>query len=358
MILSRVEAAAGQIQQTMPQGMTMLRNQIGSRAGTRVIQVCSLALLLAIHVRLCGAQGAPGPTTQATVAAQPGNAAPSNDILLRPGDTINVTVYDTPSLTETVRVSENGTVDLPLLGDVQVAGLSEAAASHRIDQKYIEAGILLPSGAGNTFRPETTVLIRDFASRGVSILGEVVKPGIYPVAGPRSLVDVLALAGGLTPTADTHVTIQHGDGTSTIATVSIPREDGAKVLADDVQVQPGDKVIAPRAGIVYVLGEVGHPGGYIMQHDGRITVLQALAAAEGTTRYSNEKNAFLIRRTGETYQTEHISIRDMYKGKEPDEPLNPQDVLYVPISNLRNFVFNAPGILGSLAGAAIYSIHN
>jgi polysaccharide export outer membrane protein len=202
------------------------------------------------------------------------------------------------------------------------------------------------------------VLIQSFASRGVSILGEVVKPGIYPVAGPRSLVDILALAGGLTADADTHLTIQHTDGTAITAVVSIPREDGAKILADDLQVQPGDKVIVSRAGVVYVLGEVGHPGGYVMRHDGQITVLQALAAADGTTRYSNESNAFVIRRTGETFRTERISIRDMYKGKQPDEPLNPEDVLYVPISNMRNFIFNAPNIIGSLAGAAIYSIRN
>jgi polysaccharide export outer membrane protein len=158
--------------------------------------------------------------------------------------------------------------------------------------------------------------------------------------------------------ADTHLTIQHGDGSLTTATVSMPREDGGKILANDVRVLPGDKVVAPRAGIVYILGEVTRPGGYIMQHDGRITVLQAVAAAEGTTRFSSEKNAYLIRRTGDTYQTEHISIRAMYKGKQLDLPLNPGDVVYVPLSNLRNFVFNAPGILGSLAGAAIYSIHN
>jgi polysaccharide export outer membrane protein len=335
---------------TTPEGMTMLHNQIGRNSGTRIILATSLALLIAFASPFCGAQATPDPTTQTTMMTRGGNRAPSNDIDLSPGDTINVTVYDTPELTVTVRVGENGIVDLPLLGDIHVAGLSEAAASHLIDQKYISAGILL--------RPATTVLIQAFASRGVSILGEVVKPGIYPVAGPRSLVDVLALAGGLTPDADTHLTIQHADGTSTTAMVSLPREDGAKALADDVQVQPGDKVVASRAGIVYVLGEVGHPGGYIMKHDGRITVLQALAAADGTTRYSNESNAFLIRRTGETYHTEHISIRAMYKGQQPDEPLNPEDVLYVPISNLRNFVFNAPNILGSLAGAAIYSIRN
>jgi polysaccharide export outer membrane protein len=327
----------------------MLRNDIVPKSRTRTFLVFPLALFFTLTATLCNGQVTPGGVTQSP-AAQAENRAPSNDIDLRPGDTINVNVYDTPDLTVTVRVSENGTVDLPLLGDVQVAGLSEAAASHLIDQKYIGAGILL--------RPATTVLIREFASRGVSIVGEVVHPGIYPIAGPRSLVDVLALAGGLTAAADTHLTLEHGDGTSSLAVVSIPREDGAQVLADDVQVRPGDKVVAARAGMVYILGEVTHPGGYIMQHDGKITVLQALAAAEGTTRFSNERSAFLIRRTGTTYLTERLPIRDMYKGKKPDFLLNPEDVVYVPLSNLRNFVFNAPGILGSLAGAAIYSIRN
>ncbi len=309
----------------------------------------SLALFLWISSGFSNAQIAPKATTQAHPTVPGNSRAPSGDINLSPGDTISVIVYDTPDLTLTVRVSQSGTIDLPLLGDIPVAGLSEATASHLIDQKYIGAGILL--------RPATTVLIVEFASRGVSILGEVVRPGVYPVPGPRSLVDVLALAGGLTSAADTQLTINHGDGTAS-KVVALPREDGSVILANDVEVLPGDKVIAARAGMVYVLGEVTRPGGYIMLHDGRTTVLQALAAAEGTTRFSNEKDAFLIRRTGDKIETSILSIRDMFKGKQPDQPLNADDVLYVPISNLRNFIFNAPGILGSLAGAAIYSVRN
>ena len=351
--MSRVESARQPDSncQTTREGMAMLHNKPGRESGKRTIRVAGVALMVALAAPFCSGQATPASTAQTAAFDQAGDRAPSDEIVLRPGDTIKINVYETPELAQTARVAADGTVSLQLSGGiVKVGGLSEAEASHVIDQKYIDAGILK--------QQTTTVLIQDFASRGVSILGEVVRPGVYPVAGPRSLVDVLALAGGLTMSADTHVTIQHGDGSLTVATVSMPREDGGKILANDVRVLPGDKVVAPRAGIVYILGEVTRPGGYIMQHDGRITVLQAVAAAEGTTRFSSEKNAYLIRRTGDTYQTEHISIRDMYKGKQLDLPLNPGDVVYVPLSNLRNFVFNAPGILGSLAGAAIYSIHN
>ena len=326
----------------------MSRKHTGGRPWMRQMLIASLILLLPVSTTSSRGQNAPESAPQVSPATQSGTRMPSKEIGISPGDTISVNVYGTPDLSVVVRVSQDGTVYLPPLGIVHVAGLSEAAASQLLDNMYIGNHILL--------RPATTVLIRDFAARGVSILGEVLHPGIYPVAGPRSLVDVIALAGGLTISADSRVTIQHGDGTIDNAAISLPRENGAQTLADDVMVLPGYKIVVPRAGTVYVLGEVTRPGGYIMEHDGKITALQAIAAAQGTTRFSNEKHAFLIRRNGTGYTTQDLPIRAMYKGRSPDLPLNPEDVVYVPISNMRNFVFNAPNILGSLAGAAIYSV--
>jgi polysaccharide export outer membrane protein len=272
---------------------------------------------------------------------------PSEDIMMAAGDLIDVTVFDTPELSREVRISGNGTVSLPLLGDVPVAGKNEAQAARDINEAYLRGGYVR--------RPQTSVIIREFASKGVSVLGEVAHPGVYPVPGPRSVVDVIALAGGFTPLAETTVTVRRAhDKTET--TISLPVDDAAKSLDADAEIFPGDRIIVQRASLVYVLGDVGRPGGYLMQHNGTITVLQAVAQASGTGRVSGEDRAVLLRRKGSGYTTTPIALRKMYKGKIPDMVMQPEDVLYVPSSNLRNFIVSAPSIAGSLAGAAIYSI--
>ncbi len=269
-------------------------------------------------------------------------------IVIRPGDTIGVSVFNAPDLSRDVRVSTDGTVNLPLLGELPVANLSEAEAAHRIDGAFLERRVLL--------RPQTSVLIREFATRGVTIVGEVVHPDIYPVAGPRSLVDVLALAGGLTPRADPHITIKHANGTIDEATIPLPEDNGAATLRNDIPVFAGDRIAVQRAGIVYVLGEVTRPGGYVMETNGTITVLQALAAANGITHIASGK-ALLIRPGASGPQTTPLLVRDILKGRKPDFALQANDVIYIPDSNARNFAINAPAIAGTLAGAAIYSVN-
>ena len=273
---------------------------------------------------------------------------PSAGIILRPGDTILVTIFDTPELSTETRVATDGSINLPLINSLSVAGLSEAEAGRRIDSAYLHAKILL--------HPQTSVLIRSFAAKGVAITGEVVHPGLYPVAGQRSLLDIIAEAGGLTSSADTRVDIQRANGTLEHV-IRLPVDDSPLALSNDVSVFPGDHVICRRSGTIFVLGEVARPGGYLMQYDGVITLLQAIAQASGTTKTANENGAILLRRRGDSYTMQHIEIGKIYKGKLPDFNLEPRDVVYVPNSLARNFIVHAPEILGTLAGAAIYSVN-
>lgn len=302
--------------------------------------------LIGLNLLLVLLSGSAQSTPLARRTPMPDVGESSSSIVIKPGDTLAVTVFDAPELSRDVRVSGDGTVNLPLLNNLLVAGLTESQAAHQIDAAYLQAKMLL--------RPQTSVLIRDFATRGVAILGEVVHPGLFPVPGPRSLLDVLAQAGGFTNLADSRVDIKRADGTLELG-IRLPLENGEEILAHDVVVSPGDRVVAKRASTVFVVGEVAKPGGYLMQYDGSITLLQAIAQANGTTRISRETDIYLIRRSGDTYTTRHVELRKMYKGRLPDFNLEAGDVVYVPGSTVRNFVVNAPEILGTLAGAAIYS---
>lgn len=305
--------------------------------------LCMLFVAILIFSATALAQSAPGRTK----LPQPEDRDLPQSIALHPGDEIAVSFFDMPELNWHGQIAGDGTAKLPLAGDLHLADLTASQAAHLIDESYKNGNFVL--------HPQSSVSITGFALNGVSVTGEVAKPGVYPVTGQRTLLDIIAMAGGLTAAADTRVTVQHIDGTRE-SRVYLPADNAAIQLKDDVRVSPGDKILVPRAGTVYVLGEVTHPGGYLMPYNGRISVLQAIAQADGTLRTSATGNVFLIRRTDDSYTTQHISLHDLYEGKSADFPLVTGDVLYVPFSTAKNFVFNAPQILGALGGAAIYSV--
>ncbi len=323
----------------------------GRQTGRRALGWLLLTLVLAgkaVLAQTADATGAQPATGQGTAAGQVMAGEP---ITILPGDILGVTLFEIPELSRDARVSEDGKVNLPLVGELPVAGLTEVEAAHRVDEAYLLGHFVL--------HPQASVIVREFASKGVSITGEVVKPNIYPVPGPRSLLDVIALAGGLTQAADTRIAIRRRDGTLDRALVFLPVDNGPLTLEHDTAVAPGDRIVVQRAGMVYVLGEVARPGGYLMQVNGKISVLQALAAAGGFTRIAGENKSVVIeRRGGKGYSLQPLRLRDILKGKSGDFALEANDVIYVPSSEAKNFVVNAPQILGTLAGAAIYSLKN
>src|ERR1019366_10733682 len=138
-----------------------------------------------------------------------------------------------------------------------------------------------------------TIFLNESANQGVTILGDVARPGIYPALGNRKLYDLISAAGGFTPVAAHKVSIIRQHSQSPI-TVNLPRN-----LADDLQgnieIMPGDTITVPRAPIIYVVGDVGHPAGFLVDN-GSLTVLQALALAGGTNRTAKMGGARIIRK--------------------------------------------------------------
>jgi polysaccharide export outer membrane protein len=261
------------------------------------------------------------------------------------GDLLHVSVFREPDLEQHVRVRDSGEIDLDLVGAVSVVGLVPGEAALKIAQAY-EQGKYLN-------HPQVSVLIEEYATQQVSVLGQVARPGAVPLMTSRSLLDVLSLAGGLTDVADRHITIERGDKSGSL-TVFVPN-DASTDLKNTVMVHPGDTVLVPKAGVVYVLGDVGRPGGYVMQDDAKLTVLQAIALAAGANRSAKENAARLLRKVQGRYQEQTIPLKDMERGSQPDMELEAGDVLYIPFSMARNVVVGASGILSSTSSAAIYA---
>lgn len=268
-------------------------------------------------------------------------------LLIGPGDLLHVTILREPELEQHARVRDSGDVSLPLIGSVHVAGLDPAAASSAIAAKYRDGNFLK--------HPNVSVFVEEFATQPVSVLGQVEKPGTYKITTPRTLLDLLAMAGGLTPVADRHIMIERAPGAKQREErVFLSNRSGDALMAN-VTIDPGDTILVPKAGIVYVLGDVGRPGGYTMENESRMTVLQAIALAGGVRHTAKEKKARIIHNVNGHYDEQPLPLREIEKGEAPDEQLYANDVIYIPFSLAKNIVLGTSAIVASASSALIYA---
>lgn len=271
--------------------------------------------------------------------------AQKESLLIGPGDLLHVQVFDTPELEQHARVTDRGDLPLVMGGNVHVAGLTPASAALAVETALQKGNFMI--------HPRVAITVEEYATQKVSVVGEVKAPGAYAIDTPRSVLDVLTLAGGLTDTADRKVLIERS---STKEQVPYFVSNQANVALDSVvQVNPGDTVIVPRAGIVYVLGDVARPGGYTMtDNEAQITVLELIARAGGTNHSAVPSHAKLIHENGSSYTEEPLPLSAMQKGKRADLPLSANDIIWVPFSYLRSYGMQANGIVGQVGSAALY----
>jgi polysaccharide biosynthesis/export protein len=272
--------------------------------------------------------------------------AQTESLSIGPGDILHLKVLEAPELEQSSRVSDAGTLTLILGGKVQVAGLTPAEAAVAIERALVEGHYVLT--------PHVSVTTEQTATQNVTILGQVRTPGSYPIATPRPILDVLALAGGLNDLAQRKVTIQRHASKERVDYVLSNSANAA--LDANVPVYPGDTVLVPKADVVYVLGDVNRPGGIaIVTNDSKLSALQALSLAGGTPPNAVPSHSRLIRKQADGSHVElPLQLSAMQKGKEPDIPLQGDDIIYVPFSYARNMAVGAGSLVGATSSAAIY----
>jgi polysaccharide export outer membrane protein len=284
----------------------------------------------------------------ASANAAAGANADSSLLRLGSGDLLEVSVYNVPELTTKARIGTSGDVYLPLIDYVHVGDLTVEEAQALIQKRLEDGGFV--RGA------HVTIFIDESASQGVTILGDVVKPGIYPALGDRKLYDLISAAGGFTPSAGRKVSIIRQHSQTGAITVNLPR-NLADDLQDNIEILPGDTITVPRAPVIYVVGDVGHPAGFLVDN-GSLTVLQALALAGGTNRTAKIGGARIIHK-GPTGMTEtKVPLKKMLEAKAPDINLQADDILFVPLSGARVAAgtgFNAA--ISAATGLAIIAAH-
>lgn len=290
-------------------------------------------------------------TGQATASNGSANSVASSDnaqMKLGPGDLIEVGVYNVPELSTRARVSSSGDVYLPLIDYVHLGDLTVEEAQALI-QKRLEDGGFVRSAHVTIFLDEST-------SQGVTILGEVGKPGIYPALGDRKLYDLISAAGGFTPSAGRKVSIIRQHSESAPITVNLPR-NLADDLQDNVEILPGDTISVPRAPIIYVVGDVGRPAGLLVDN-GSLTVLQALALAGGANHTAKIGSVRIIRKGPDGMFETKVPLKKMLEAKAPDINLQADDILFIPLSGAR--VAASAGMnaaISAAAGIAILAAH-
>jgi polysaccharide export outer membrane protein len=279
------------------------------------------ALLLALPLAMLQAQsGAQPPVTSATSSPAP----PSLPISF--GDLIQITVFDSPELSGTFRVNQNGEVVLPLGGAVKVKGLTAAEAGSATAARLKAAGILL--------EPHVTVMIVEFQSQGVTVTGEVRSPGVYPLLANRTVMDMIALAGGLNENAGKVATVFHRNDPNDLRQVklNVSVQTPASVAESNFELLPGDTISVSRSGVIYVIGDVGRPGGFLVEHNDRLTVLQALALAQGANQTAAMGATQLMRKTEGGRVQFPLDLKKILKGDGSDPLMADGDILYIPVS--------------------------
>lgn len=300
---------------------------------------CAVAIWLILFAH------APAGLAQQAAAASP-TAAP---LRISAGDLIEVNMFENPDLSGRFRVDEKGDINVPLIGSVHLQGTTAEEAAALIEERFVEAQILQPAES------HATVFIDEYATQGITVNGEVKASGVYPALGVRMLNDVIAAAGGLTPAAASKVLITHRDDPGHPFTVDY-NPSSLQPIIPDVQIFPGDSILVPRAGIVYVVGDVNRSGGYVLDGRRALTVEEALGLAGGGAHAAALNRVQLVR-TLDDGRKEAITIpvNLIYKGRAPDVAMKDGDVLYVPTSTAKLVTETAiTSALGIGTSIAIY----
>ncbi len=293
------------------------------------------------------------PTPSATTTSDPlpaEAAAPAEKMGVVPkidaGDLVKISVFGAPESDQEVRVGSAGDVSLNFIGAVHIAGLSPEQAQTTIAKKLTDGGFFT--------HPQVSVFVKEYATQGVSVLGEVQKPGVYPMLGSRRLFDVISLAGGATQRAGKVITITHRDRPQKADLVTLSN-DPSKAVSSNVEIFPGDTIVVSKAGVVYVTGDVHRPSGVIMENGTEMTVLQAIAVAEGTNSTASLNNAKIIRRTPDGPQEIPLELKKILDSKAPDVRLQAEDIIFVPSSTAKSAGRRTlDAVIQAATGVAIY----
>ena len=281
------------------------------------------------------------------------NAGVPQDYRIGPEDLLDITLFNIPEAlaterqvtprTLTVRVSHQGHITIPLLGEIPVKGLTVSAVEQKLRMAYDKF----------IYNPQVGVLIREFRQK-VSVIGAVQKPGVVELTGPKTIIEILAIAGGVTEKAGSQVHVYRqieGRRESHVIDLAVLASNSGLINAAtastiNMLVEPGDMINVPEAGTFFVDGAVRKPGLFPLGR--RYSLSQALATAGGVDAELNSNEIAILRRTGHgDVKVLSFALNEVIGGTVPDPQIQPDDVIVVPTSTAKYMVKR---FIGTLVG--------
>jgi polysaccharide export outer membrane protein len=332
-----------------------------SRKSVHNLLIAQACIVLAFGSH-CGAQVSPAisanleqtagtTSTRRSLGPSVGPTALPDDftkLRLNTGYQLELEVYGAPEMNCSLQVDDDGDVVVPLIGAVHVAGDTLREAEKSIANELVAKEMI------NS--PNIHLKITAFAASTITVSGEVQSPGKLQLLAPRSLLAVLADAGGETAAAGGHVEIHHkqaGAAEQIVEVTYTPGKNSAE--AENALVLPGDTVYIPRAGVIYVLGAVNRPGGYLMVNGGTLNLPQAVALAMGVSPVGSSKSVIVVRKQDGQVGEYHFRLDEMQRGKAETFALTDGDMVYVPTSKVKSALINSSAVLSAAASASIVS---
>jgi len=289
--------------------------------------------------------------------------APSSYVL-GPDDLISVRILQAPDLADKpIRIDLNGFIDLPFVGRIRAAGATVEVLRAELETKF--ATIIR--------EPQVSVNVEEYRSQPVSVIGAVITPGVHQIRGKKTLVEVVALAGGLRQDAGNTLMLTRRKewgaipltsatsdptGNFTVATIELKALMEAKDPAVNILVQPDDVISVPKAEMVYVIGEVPRTGGFVLNERKSMSLLEALSLAGGINHgTSSPENSKILRLTpdSDTRVEIAVNLKQVMTGKGEDVQLKPGDILFIPGSTAKRAAIRAlEAVIQAGTGLAVY----
>lgn len=276
------------------------------------------------------------------------SAAPS--ITIGAGDLLNIVVFDTPELTTSVRVTQEGNVNLPVLGLIELAGLSTSEAASKLEEELRSRHLIID--------PHVTVFVAEYASQGATVMGEVRSPGVYPTLGSRRLLDMLSVAGGVQTTAGKSASIIHRNDPQHPVLVALQSGSATMYAQENPVILPGDTIVVAKAGVVYIIGDVLKPGGFLIDNNTPLSVMQSISLAGGWDKTAALSRTKLIRKTQEGREEVDLDLKHVTYGSQADISVRDGDILYVPSSFGKTLTYRGIEAAIGLTSSLLYYFHN
>jgi polysaccharide biosynthesis/export protein len=281
-------------------------------------------VLIGLAASLLSLGAARGQETAAPPPAAPAAAAPAGDYVLGPRDNLEIKVLEVPEMNVERRVTDNGTIDLPVLGSVQVAGLTATEVRARLEATLVEKYVN---------RANVSVVVKEFANKPVSVLGAVLRPGSLSISGRWTLMTAITAAGGLSDKAGRRILVLRRSENGLSDTLEIRTDDLFQNATElwNIPIQPADVInVVPRTQIsVFCLGQVNTAGALQFDSDDRLTLLSVIAKAGGLNDRASNKIRIKRRGLDGKDVEKVVDFKRIVAGDDPDIPIEPNDVIVV-----------------------------